>query len=86
MKEKLRRFFAGDGISKPAYHLMRCGLMLCCLLLTACLILCVYAGPPCIQNRRLYALASQLYREPQSVLLIVSLGALCVDGLIKRGM
>lgn len=85
MKNTLRRLFTGTGISRPAYLIMRYGLALCAVMLAACLLIAVYIGPPSLHNHRLYSLMALLYREPQSILLVISLGSLIVDGLIKQG-
>lgn len=84
MKNRTRRSPSGDNISPPARIMMRAGLILSCLMLSASLLIAVYAGEPTLHNRFLCSLYAQLYRAPQGVLLVISLGALCVDGLIKQ--
>lgn len=84
MNKKLRRRHSRQNVSPPARLLMRAGLILSALMLSACLLLIVYQGPPAIHNRRVYALIAQLYRAPQSVLLVSSLGAVCLDGILKQ--
>ncbi len=85
MKNKLRKIFSGEGFSAPAYFILRCGLVLSCLMLAASLLIAVYIGPPGLHNHTTYSLVAQLYREPQSVILVTSLGALIVDRLMKEG-
>ncbi len=85
MKDKLRKIAKGAGFSPPAYLILRLGLILSCLMLASSLLIAVYIGPPGLHNRAAYSLMAQLYREPQSVLLVSSVGALILDGLMKEG-
>ena len=62
---------------------MRASLMLSCALLAASLLLAVYAGPLTAYNVHILKLSADLYRAPQGVLLVASLGALIVDSKLK---
>lgn len=83
MRKKLLYILSGKNISKPARTIMRLSLILSCLLLTASLLLAVYAGPLTAYSVELHRLSADLYRAPQGVLLVSFLGALIVDSRLK---
>lgn len=83
MRKWLSYILSGKNISKPARTIVRLSLILSCLLLTASLLLAVYAGPLTAYNVELHRLSADLYRAPQGVLLVSFLGALIVDSRMK---
>ncbi len=83
MRKKLRRLFSGENISQPARRLLRGCLALSCVLLALSLVLAVWAGPLTARNVHILRLSADLYRAPQGVLLVASLGALIVDAKMK---
>lgn len=83
MRKKLLYILSGEKISRPAKRLIRFSLVVSCLLLTASLLLAVYAGPLTAHNVELLRLSADLYRAPQGVLLVAFLGALIVDAKLR---
>ncbi len=66
-------------LSPPAEFILRLGLTLSALMLAAALLLAVWAGPLDPRNIHIHRLAADLYRTPQSVLLVCALGALIAE-------
>lgn len=83
MRKRLLAILSGKNISKPARTLLRASLTLSCVLLAASLLLAVYAGPQTAYSVHILKLSADLYRAPQGVLLVASLGALIVDAAAK---
>ncbi len=70
-------------LSRPAYYLIKGGLMLSCLILAAALALSVHTGPLSAHNVHTHRLIADLYRAPQGILLVSSLGALIVEDRLQ---
>ncbi len=71
--------FKGRSISWPARLLIEGGLILSAVLLAGALLLAVYTGPLTAHNVHIHRLIADLYRTPQSVLLVTHLGALILE-------
>ena len=74
-----KRLKPGRRLSRPAYLLIRYGLIFSCLILAAALLLAVYTGPLTAHNVHIHRLIADLYRTPQAVLLVTHLGALTLE-------
>ncbi len=71
--------FKRRRISRPAYLLIKAGLIFSAVLLAADLLLAVYTGPLTAHNVHTHRFLADLYRTPQAVLLITHLGALILE-------
>ena len=71
--------------SPPAEFILRLGLGLSALTLAAALLLAVWAGPLGARSVHIHRLVADLYRMPQSVLLVCSLGALIAEDRYSGG-
>ena len=83
MRKKLKQISC-KNVTKPAYLLMKYALMFSCLLLSASLLVAVYTGGFSARSCRQYFLYAELFRTPQSILLVASIGALYIDQAFKK--
>ena len=81
---KKRKQMSWKHIAKPAYYLMKYCLMLSCLLLALSLLVAVYTGELSARNCRQFFLYAELFRTPQSILLVASIGALYIDEVLRK--
>ncbi len=74
-----QRRFKHRRLSGPAYLMIKAGLLFSAALLAAALLLAVYTGPLTAHNVHIHRFIADLYRLPQSVLLVTHLGALILE-------
>ncbi len=78
-----KRLKPGRRLSRPAYLLIRYGLIASCLILAGALLLSVYTGPLTAHNVHTHRLIADLYRTPLGILLTVYLGALIIEDRLQ---
>ncbi len=79
----ISRLLSLRGVSPEARRMVRWSLALSCAILALALLYGVYIGPLNAGNVQSHRLLADLYRAPQGVLLVSSLGALIVDSSLR---
>ena len=80
MKKIIEKLLRGKQEPAPAARLiLKIALALSCIILSASLLVAVYAGPLTAHTYELHYLYSELYRAPLGVLLLSSFGALLAN-------
>ena len=72
------------GMSTPAYIFLKSCLILSCISLGAAVVILFYAGDFSTESIRLYNLAQELQTAPQGLLLIGSIGSVCIEERVKK--
>ena len=76
MKRFLHSF---KKISPAGLEAARKVLILCCVMVGAGLLICLFAGDPCLANFRSYRLAQALAEAPAGVLLVAGIALIAVE-------
>ncbi|MGE4484421.1 MAG: hypothetical protein AB7C97_04795 [Oscillospiraceae bacterium] len=76
VKKFIRRLM---DMSMPAYLIIKWGLIISCLMLTAALAIMLAAGETSAHTYNLYRIAKELYSFPAAILLVVAIASVCIE-------
>lgn len=81
LKKFIRRLM---GMSRPAYLIIKWGLIVSCLMLSASLVILITADGSGAEIYRLHKIAKELYSFPAAILLVVSIASVCIEDRFRE--